>query len=140
MEKFTEEMIAPCGLDCSLCANANKEENPCPGCCGENESKPEFCSGLCPIIYKCEKRSLYRYCIDCDEFPCEYAKERDYKYTVKYAYPGKESPFKNMKMIKEQGIDYFLACEKERYTCKDCGGIICNQDAICSRCGKQYTF
>ena len=35
---ITAEMIAPCGLDCSLCRHALAEENPCPGCHG-----PEIC-------------------------------------------------------------------------------------------------
>ena len=28
---FTVEMIAPCGLDCSLCAYEQRKVNPCPG-------------------------------------------------------------------------------------------------------------
>ena len=34
---FTVEMIAPCGLDCSLCAYAQKKGNPCPGSKGPDE-------------------------------------------------------------------------------------------------------
>ena len=35
---FTVEMIAPCGLDCSLCSYAQKKVIPCPGCSGPNEN------------------------------------------------------------------------------------------------------
>ena len=39
---ISAEMIAPCGLDCSLCKRALAETNPCPGCHGPNENKSEF--------------------------------------------------------------------------------------------------
>ena len=44
---FTAEMIAPCGLDCSLCECAHAASNPCPGCNGPDEKKPEFCAKYC---------------------------------------------------------------------------------------------
>ena len=47
---FTAEMIAPCGLDCSLCKRALSETDPCPGCLGPDKNKPEFCSEKCGII------------------------------------------------------------------------------------------
>ena len=37
-DMITAEMIAPCGLDCSLCKRAQAEENPCPGCHGPDET------------------------------------------------------------------------------------------------------
>ena len=60
---ITAEMIAPCGLDCSLCKRALAETNPCPGCHGPNEKKPEFCAERCGIIL-CRKRidQGYQYC------------------------------------------------------------------------------
>ena len=39
---FTEKMIAPCGLDCSLCKAALKKENPCPGCNGPDKTNRCF--------------------------------------------------------------------------------------------------
>ena len=47
---FTENMIAPCGIDCSLCSMAHKKENACPGCMGPDVDKPEFCSVRCTIF------------------------------------------------------------------------------------------
>ena len=47
---FTADMIAPCGLDCSLCSMAQKKDDPCPGCNGPAEKKPEFCSSWCGIM------------------------------------------------------------------------------------------
>ena len=37
---FNVNMIAPCGLDCSICKRALAETNPCAGCRGPNDNKP----------------------------------------------------------------------------------------------------
>ena len=50
-------MIAPCGLDCSICKRALADTSPCAGCRGLNDNKPEFCSTRCGII-QCEKQLL----------------------------------------------------------------------------------
>ena len=35
---ITAEIIAPCGLDCSLCAYEQRKVNPCPGSNGPDEN------------------------------------------------------------------------------------------------------
>ena len=52
---FSADMIAPCGLDCSICKHALAETSPCAGCRGPNDNKPDFCSVGCGIIL-CDKR------------------------------------------------------------------------------------
>ena len=52
---FTADMMAPCGLDCSICSRALRKDRPCPGCNGPDENKPEFCARRCGIIL-CRKR------------------------------------------------------------------------------------
>ena len=45
---FKAEMIAPCGLNCSLCSLALREKDPCPGCNGPDEinrSSVQVCAG-----------------------------------------------------------------------------------------------
>lgn len=134
---FTAEMIAPCGLDCSLCSQAHKAENPCLGCRGPNENKPEFCSTRCDII-QCEKmkNNKYRFCDECSEFPCEYSFERENRYMSQYVLT--ESPFTNLETIRKEGIEKFLLKQKALWTCKDCGGAISVHDGVCGKCGKQY--
>ena len=134
---FTADMIAPCGLDCSICSQALKEVDPCPGCNGPNENKPDFCAHKCGIIL-CEKRKTngYRFCDECPDFPCEYVMEKENRYTSKY--PLKESVLWNLQMIREQGMDAFLDQERRRWTCEECGSPICVHTGICSGCKKQY--
>lgn len=134
---FTEEMIAPCGLDCSLCTRAHDKENPCPGCLGPDENKPEFCRCRCPII-QCERlrENWYRFCDECPEYPCEPCQERETRYMSQYAL--QESPRENLEMIRREGMESFLRRQRERWTCKDCGGPISVHDGVCAGCGKEY--
>ena len=39
---FIADMIAPCGLDCSICKRALAEIGPCAGCRGPNDNKLEL--------------------------------------------------------------------------------------------------
>ena len=84
-DPLTADMIAPCGLDCSLCKRALAETNPCPGCHGPNEKKPEFCAERCGIIL-CRKRmdNAYKYCDEFPDYPCADVVEKEIRYTSKY--------------------------------------------------------
>ncbi len=132
---FREEMIAPCGLDCSICSRALLKVDPCPGCNGPDINKPEFCSKRCGIIL-CQKRKEkgYRFCDECPDFPCEDVMEKENRYTTKY--PLYESVLENLRMIREQGMEAFLEREKQRWTCPDCGGTVSVHSGTCSKCGK----
>ena len=134
---ITAGMIAPCGLDCSLCRRALAETNPCPGCLEPDGNKPEFCSEKCGIIL-CRKRKEngYRYCDECPDYPCGDVMEKENRYTSKY--PLYESPVKNLRDIRETGMEQFLENERKQWTCGECGHIISVHTGICSGCGKQY--
>lgn len=83
---FTEEMIAPCGLDCSLYWKAHDRESPCGGCLGSEENKPDFCRSRCTIILCGRlKREGYRFCDQCPEYPCEACREGEERYQSQYA-------------------------------------------------------
>lgn len=134
---FTADMIAPCGLDCSLCAYAQRKTDPCPGCNGPDENKPEFCSKRCGIVL-CRKRKLngYRFCDECPDCPCEDVMEKENRYTNQY--PLFESPLQNIRDIREMGMEAFLIKEREKWSCKECGAPISVHTGICSGCGKRY--
>ena len=133
---FTKEMIAPCGLDCSLCRFAHAKEKPCLGCNVDSDSKPAFCASWCKII-PCEKRvkNGYEFCDECPDYPCEDMMERETRYTT--AYPLKESPMQNLKDIRTMGMEAFLEQQRKRFTCAKCGGPICIHNGICRDCGSK---
>ncbi len=134
---FTADMIAPCGLDCSICRHALEDEKPCPGCLGPDGDKMEFCVSGCGIV-TCEKRRKngYRFCYQCPDFPCADVKERESRYAVKYRL--RESPLRNLRMIRELGMDAFLEKEKALWTCSHCGCPVSVQTGRCSGCGRLY--
>ena len=134
---FTPEMIAPCGLDCSLCSRALTGAEPCPGCCGPNDHKPEFCACRCGIIL-CRKRKEngYRFCDECPDFPCADVMEKENRYTSRY--PLKESPLENLREIRKTGMEAFLAAERRRWSCAECGAPVCVHTGVCSGCGLKY--
>ena len=135
--RMSAAMIAPCGLNCSLCQKALAETDPCPGCHGPGACKPEFCAKRCGIIL-CGKRKEngYVFCDECPNYPCRDVLEKENRYTSKY--PLDESPGKNLRDIRELGKEAFLENERARWTCRDCGHIVSVHTGVCSGCGRQY--
>ena len=78
------------------------EDDPCQGCNGPVDHKPDFCARYCEIIL-CRKRreNGYQYCDECPDYPCEDVMEKEKRYTSKY--PHRESPLENLRMIWEKG-------------------------------------
>ncbi len=134
-EMFTASMIAPCGLDCSLCRHAHDDADPCLGCRGPEENKYTYCLEKCGIV-RCERirENRYEYCIECPDFPCEDVMEKETRYTEKY--PLFESPFQNLRDIQETGMERFLEKQRLKWTCKECGGVISVHTGVCTDCGK----
>lgn len=130
---FSEDMIAPCGLDCSICSQAQIEKNPCPGCNGPNKDKPEFCAKRCGIIL-CQQRKEngYMYCDECPDYPCEDVMEKETRYASRY--PLRESPLENLRMIREMGMEAFLKQERQQWTCEKCGHPVSVHTGVCSGC------
>ena len=133
---FQAEMIAPCGLDCNICSQALIEHDPCQGCNGPDDRKPEFCANICGIIL-CRKRreNGNEYCDECPDFPCEDVMEKENRYTTKY--PHRESPLENLRMIREQGMAAFLEQEQQLWTCPGCDQPYSVHDRNCPHCGRR---
>ncbi len=134
---FDALMIAPCGLDCTICHRAVDPVKPCRGCRGPDELKTDFCRYRC-TIKKCDKRKNFAmdFCDECPECPCEEVLEKETRYTSEY--PLVESPLENLKHIRQDGMDAFLAQETAQWTCVDCGGVICVHSGTCAGCGRTY--
>lgn len=132
-----DSMIAPCGLNCSLCSRALQKESPCLGCLGPDECKHEFCRDRCKIA-KCEARKALpdRFCDSCERFPCEDVMEKETRYTSDY--PMIESPIGNLFYMRKHGMDALIEREKRRWLCPDCGEIVCVSTGVCSGCGREF--
>jgi len=47
------------------------------------------------------------------------------------------SVLENLENIKKLGVRKFVQNEKIRWTCSECGGIICVHTGYCSNCGEK---
>ncbi len=126
-------LIAPCGMNCRLCLGYIRERNTCPGCRminNQNSQSRNRCR-----IKNCDQIAKIKYCSDsCAKFPCVRLKQLDKRYRTKYGM----SMIDNLKMISEFGIRHFIRNEKEKWTCPECGEIICVHRPACLSCGYQW--
>ena len=133
-ESFKQELIASCGMNCGICIgffgyamNGRKRKTTCIGCRPRDKS--------CAFLKKHCKRLLKKeieYCYECNDFPCKYLDALDKRYREKYDM----SMIENLKFIKEEGMNRFLEQQKEKYTCPECGGVICVHNKTCYGCEK----
>jgi hypothetical protein len=69
-------------------------------------------------------------CYECDTIPCKRLKELDKRYRISY----NTSLIQNLAVIKEKGMDTFLAHEMKHRTCQGCGLLISIHSNGCSTC------
>ena len=129
---FDRLMIAPCGMNCGTCIAFLREKNRCPGC--RIYSNDKAISIQRCIIPRCIylDKTVSKFCFDCEKYPCKRVKQLDKRYRTKY----KTSFIENLRMIKEDGIDSFLAFESKRRTCQYCGSVLSVHRDNCLICKK----
>ena len=125
-------LIAPCGMNCSICMAYLRAKNRCSGCRGTNMGKPV--TRLACKIKKCEffQKTNSGFCSQCKKFPCARLKQLDKRYRTKYGM----SMIENLENIRKLGIRKFLQNKKERWACSERGGTICVHKGFCCSCAK----
>ncbi len=131
--KITSKLIAPCGMNCALCmAYLLRKKDKCPGCRGDDDLKPGTCLQCSVVTCEIRKELNLKLCSNkCDRYPCKRLKNLDKRYRTKY----NMSMLENLEYIAKSGIRAFVANEKERWKCPECGGVICVHRHCCSGCG-----
>jgi hypothetical protein len=127
-------LIAPCGINCRLCRAYVRDKTVCPGCRGEDAFKPTSCVNC--LIKTCEKsvNGKFEYCFECDEFPCKRLAQLDKRYRTQYGL----SVIENLLSIKEIGILQFVEKENQKWTCPECGSMLCMHQPKCITCGTNW--
>ena len=127
-------LIAPCGMNCRLCIAYARDKNACPGCRGDDRDKPK--TRVICRVKTCEKiqQGNVKYCFSCDRFPCDRLDHLDERYRTKYGM----SMIDNLMHIKKSGIRHFVKNEKEKWTCPECGQLICVHKPQCLFCGHTW--
>lgn len=131
-DKFTEELIAPCGMNCRICIgyfgytmSSKKRKMKCIGC----KPRDKSCAFLKKYCKKLRKKE-FNYCYECSDFPCSHLEKLDRLYRERY----KMSMIENLEYIRDKGIDAFLKQQEKKYQCPECGGVICVHNNICYSC------
>ena len=127
------KLIAPCGMNCSLCAAYQRVKNKCMGCNAHGQHKANHCA-VCGIK-NCEEllRAKSHFCYSCGKFPCKRIRQMDIRYRTKYGM----SMIQNLQTIQERGIHTFMAMEKRKWTCHQCGSFLCVHWGQCLQCGNR---
>jgi len=135
MIEMNEHLIAPCGMNCSLCSayqfkkyDLNKKgfhKKYCPGCIPRGENCTHM-KDACETLAK----GKIRLCIQCENFPCKRLKALDKRYRFKY----NMSMIENLNYIKKFSIEEFLIKEREKWSCPKCKAIICCHYGLCLNC------
>ena len=128
-EKINSELFAPCGVNCLICEDYLKTNNPCPGCLISDRGKK--ISSLKCKIKNCFDNKSFKYCGRCSEFPCKLIKKHDKNSIKRHNY----STFESAKRIQYMGIGKIIEEDKEKWNCPECNGIISYQSKKCSECG-----
>jgi hypothetical protein len=130
----TRTLVAPCGINCRLCRAYGRDDKPCPGCRGDDSLKAVSCMRC--KIKTCDKLASggFSYCSECDEFPCERVAHLDKRYRTKYG----TSVIENLYAIKENGIRAFVRAEDQKWTCPQCGVMLCMHKPECQACGYRW--
>ena len=133
--EFIAELIAPCGMNCTICRGYIAFTHGIPRVRG----KVTYCAGCVPRAKNCyikrgckelTKHELQS-CSECDTMPCEKLAHLDKRYRERYGM----SMVENLKLLKAEGMDAFLKSQAERFTCPSCGDVVCVHDAKCFSCG-----
>ena len=130
-----ENLIAPCGMNCSLCVSYQFMK----GDLNQKGFHKKYCPGCIPRGLHClfmgdccvlMRVGSVRFCFGCTNFPCKRLKALDSRYRKKYGM----SMIENLTVIREQGLQTFLNQQETKWRCATCGALICCHNGLCLRC------
>lgn len=130
--KFKVSYYSACGMYCGGCPTLIKNEKmdklekvECLGCFGDKIHPSE---ANCEMR-KCAIEKKIKACSLCKDYPCEKTKKH---FATKIVWTVEAE--KNLGIIKEKGLDKWLAAEKARWACTKCGTRVSFCDKKCPKC------
>lgn len=118
-------------MNCALCIGHIREKNRCPGC---NHRDDRLKAGACRqcSIKLCQRPGHpTRFCFRCPAYPCRRLRDLDKRYRTRYGM----SMIENLEFIRAHGIRAFVAQQKVRWACPECGSLLCVHRPACLHCG-----
>jgi hypothetical protein len=134
-DRFTPDLLAPCGICCGICKAYLAYTNNVP----RQPGKITYCVGCLPRAKNCYiKRGCPKFrkhelksCSQCDVMPCKNLAHLDKRYRECYDM----SMVENLKEIRATGVEAFLEGQRKKYRCFNCGGTVSVHDRKCYSCG-----
>jgi hypothetical protein len=132
---MNKELIAPCGMNCALCANYLAKIRDVR----ERGVRMPYCAGCRPrgkmcafLIKRCDllKHQKIEYCHECPDFPCGWLETIDKRYRERY----RMSMIENLRAIRDKGLGKFLIGQAETWRCPRCGGTVSCHNGLCFSC------
>lgn len=134
--KFSPELVAPCGMNCSICKaylalsrNVPRKKGAVTHCAG-CRVRDKNCAFIKRDCEKIRKKQIL-FCYQCPDMPCERLTKLDTYYRSRYSM----SMIENQKLMKEKGMTAFLKDQIEKYQCPKCGDVVSVHDSKCYACG-----
>ena len=130
---ISEELIAPCGMNCAICSRYlshinNLKRSQCSGCRSINHSC-DYLFAKCSGINNSKKDNAV-FCFECEQYPCKEIQRMDKRYRKNYQMSIKE----NLDYIEKMGIKKFINDKYKQYKCSNCGGLISIHNRKCFNC------
>jgi len=127
------ELIAPCGMNCSICSGYlsfvhNSPINKCRGCRARNK-QCAFLKKQCRDGKKLLKGTV-AFCYECNCYPCDRLTRLDARYRKDF----NMSMIDNLDMIRTNGVEKFIKSQMKKYRCARCGGVTSVHNKKCFRC------
>lgn len=135
MTATASELIAPCGMNCALCASFLAYSYGIP----KKAGRVSHCAGCRPrdkqcafIKKRCTRlaRKEIDFCFECGRKPCPDLLRVDKLYRTRYGM----SPVANLEFIRTKGMAAFLKHQKKEHACPECGGLVCVHNGKCYTC------
>ncbi len=129
------ELIAPCGMNCSVCSRYLARKYDIRG----NGINMSYCAGCRPRDKKCAflKKQCdlilnhkIRFCYECSTFPCKNLKRIDARYQKEY----RMSFIENLAFIKQHSPAAFIERENAKWRCPQCADVLCCHNGVCFNC------
>jgi hypothetical protein len=129
-------LVAPCGINCTLCISYQRDKNNCCGCNITGTNKANHCQNC--KIKNCDElaTSDIKFCYACNNYPCKRLKQLDKRYQLKYGV----SVFENLWNIAQKGIEKFISDEHKKWQCDHCGKYVCMHRNECLTCGAKNIY
>jgi predicted RNA-binding Zn-ribbon protein involved in translation (DUF1610 family) len=99
----------------------------CRGC--KTDQPANVCANC--KIKVCAMGRGVEFCNDCAEYPCPLLTD------LSKRLPHLKVLFRNLAAIKEKGVDVWLAEEKKRWSCPECGERFFWYSEKCTKCGAE---